>query len=223
MKDFCDILTRFLGGRPQLAEPLAPLAFFMVNETLRADGLLEEVGDCEEILTRTLALHVASGGFVGNDIRSELSSLLLGTAREVVQVGKSMLGPQPWHPGSAGDGAVAAFLPVLYLILRLVQRLGVEADRAAVGGILSGHIAEGTAEALVLESEAAKTAMVSREAYVEVEGRVAEIFSSAGRAISEIPLLKNMIWLLDAPFLPEGHGERLLSSLSQDSNGIRSS
>ena len=217
VKDFCDILTRFLGGRPQLAEPLAPLAFFMVNETLRGDGLLEEVGDCEEILTRTLALHVASGGFVGNDIRSELSSLLLGTAREVVQVGKSMLGPQPWHPGSAGDGAVMAFLPVLYLILRLVQRLGVEADRAAVGGILSGHIAEGTAEALVLESEAAKTAMVSREAYMEVEGRVAEIFSSAGRAISEIPLLKNMIWLLDAPFLPEGHGERLLSSLSQES------
>ena len=109
VKDFCDILTRFLGGRPQLAEPLAPLAFFMVNETLRGDGLLEEVGDCEEILTRTLALHVASGGFVGNDIRSELSSLLLGTAREVVQVGKSMLGPQPWHPGSAGDGAVMAF------------------------------------------------------------------------------------------------------------------
>ena len=217
--DFCDILTLILHRSPSLTEPLAPVAFRMIKEKLQGDSPLSlscdntGIATSIDLLTRAYNLHVVSAS-AQLEVFKGISELLVCTVQELVSVETDHI-----SKGHAKDVQVK-FFPIFYLIMRLVQRLDNAEHRFLVGKLVYTYI-KGfkmqNEEILVLLSEAAKTALVSASKFIEMQDVVKEIFSSAGRLVDKIPLLGNLIWILDFPLLPEGKKEELCSFLSSDS------
>ncbi|QDZ25515.1 U3 small nucleolar RNA-associated protein [Chloropicon primus] len=221
VKTFCDIVTVRLKGRPQLIESLAPMAFLIIKETLQGDSLIrvnagsEGMQNCVDILLRAYNLHTVSGNVVDVKISKEISSLLLNTAQELIDL--------EMHHGGGGDlggGMQAAFFPVHYLVLRLIQKINIAKHRFEAGNLIHRYAREVKAEGedtFTLVSEAVKTAVVDLPSYTKMKDAFFEMFSSVGRHLVEIPVLKNLIWVLDLPFLPEEERQELCRAMSTDS------
>ena len=221
VKAFCDILVPVTRRHVSLAEPLAPLAFQVIKVTLEGENLLSNSGSCAgvsgsiDILVRAYNLHVVAGSFVGSEICLEMSLLLLNTAKELVTIEKKV--------STTGDSRREirdAFLPIFYMILRLLQRFNVTEHRFEAGNLLYSHakgVEPQNEEAVVLQCEAAKTATVSLTKYKKTEKIVRAVFACVGTEVRMPSVLKTLIWVLDLPFLLKDQKEDLCKCLSDAS------